>query len=131
MTKYQLSKIQLVKKSESGKKVIGQKSIDQINELAKADLLGQDQGLSKNLRLSGPITCRTKARVFGIDKVLNFRHVTFNANFRMERVGILCWTFSNQMIYMPLAFRIGMNFSCRPNGFELASIFARSVENRW
>ena len=57
------------KKNESGKKVIGQKSIDQINELSKADLLGSDQGLSKNLRLSGPITCRW---VFGIDKVLNF-----------------------------------------------------------
>ena len=109
MSKKSVDKISVVKnsvgqKNESGKKVIGQKSIDQINELAKADLLGSDQGLSKNLRLSGPITCRTKARVFGIDKVLNFRHVIFNANFRMERVGILCWTFSNQMIYMPLAF---------------------------
>ena len=84
--------------------MIGQKSIDQMNELAKVDLLGSDQGLRKNLRLSRPITCRTKARVFVIDKVLNFQHVIFNANFRMERVGILCWTFSNQMIYMPLAF---------------------------
>ena len=84
--------------------MIGQKSIVQINELAKADLLGSDQGLSKNLGLSGPITCRTKARVFCIDKVLNFQHVMFNANFRIERVGILRWTFSNQIIYMPFAF---------------------------
>ena len=69
--------------------MIGQESIFKRNELEKVDLLGSDQGLSKNLGLSGPITCRTKARVFCIDKVLNFPHVIFNANFRIERVGIL------------------------------------------
>ena len=63
------------------------------------------QGLSQKLGISGPNTCRTKARVFCfVDKVLNFRHIMFNANFRVERVEILRWTYSNQMIYKPLAF---------------------------
>ena len=53
------------------------------------DLLDSNQGLSQKLGLSGQNTWRTKARVFCfVDKVLNFQHLMFNANFRIERFGI-------------------------------------------